>query len=167
MGRTYLPPLSLSAFLVFNKVEAKQKSSAWGGGRAEEGSRALGAPSQMSIIPGQCSPGEDLLRGSQSLPCTPMPALCLMPDQPWTPRSIGEGGILFLITLCRLALFSPSAHPREQGTRQRCGRTLQALDDLAQRGCLEAGTPGPLPAQSRGRPVCQPHRPGPFQSPWH
>lgn len=92
----------------------------------------------MSIFPGQCSSGEDLLRGSQSLPCTLMPALCLMPDQPWT-RGIEEGGILFLVTLCRLALFSPSAHPREQGMWQRCGRTLQALDDLAQRGCLEAG----------------------------
>lgn len=163
MGRTYLPPLSL---LFWFSTRLKPSGSlVLGGGGAEEGSRALGAPSQMSI-PGQCSPWEDLLRGSQSLPCTPMPALCLMPDQPWT-RSIGEGGILFLITLCRLALFSPSAHPREQGTRQRCGRTLQALDDLAQRGCLEAGTPEPLPAQCRGRPVCQPHRPGPFQSPWH
>lgn len=53
---------------------------------------------------------------------------------------------MFLASHCRPALFSPSAHSGKPGRWQRGGRTLQALDDPAQRGCLEAGTPGPLPS---------------------
>lgn len=64
-------------------------------GEGEEGvSRALGAPSQMSVLHGLHSSRKDLLIGSQSLPCTPMPAL-LSHDRPaWGSWNWGRGHLV-------------------------------------------------------------------------
>lgn len=131
-----------------------QEEVQYSGEGEEEVSRALGAPSQISVFPGLCSSRKNLLVGSQSLPCTPMPALCLMTDQLGA-RGTGERGILFLVSHCRLALFSPTVHPGKPEWWQRGGRTLQALDDPAQRGCLEARTPGSLPSVQGTAPASQ------------
>lgn len=108
----------------------------------------------MSVFPGLCSSRKNLLVGSQSLPCTLRPALCLMTEQLGA-RGTGERGILFLVSHCRPALFSPSVHPGKLEWWQRGGRTLQALDDPAQGGCLEARTPGPLPSVQGTAPASQ------------
>lgn len=161
-GQTLHPSLSLP-FCFSTKLDPR-RSLVLVGGRGG-GVKSPGSPFPVSVFPGQCSSREDLSRGSQSLPCTLMPALCLMLNQPGA-RGIGEGGIFFFLTShCRPALFSPSAHPGEQGRWRKGGRTLQAFDDPVQRGCLEAGTPGPSP--SVRVTVWHPRRPGPFQSPWH
>ena len=83
---------------------------------------------------GWALPKEHFPVGFQSLPCT------LMPVSPSHGRlgacgvgclPLGEGGTLILAILCRPALFSPPAHPGEQGGWERRGRALEGWKGIA------------------------------------
>lgn len=159
MRRTYPPPLS--AFLSFNRVVSKRKSSTQG--RERKGVKSSGSPFQISVFPGLCSSRKNILVGPQSPPCTLMPALCLMTDQLGA-CGTGERGILFLVSHCRLALFSPSVHPGNRNGGRGVGGPCRPWMIQPKGAALRLGLLGHYP-QSRG--LHRPHRPGPFRSPWH
>lgn len=162
-GQTLHPPLSFSAFLFFNKAGSKKKSSACGRER-RRGQEPWEPLPSIRLSRAVFFQGRPLERVSE--PALHTDASPLSHAQPaWGSWYWGRRHLFFLTSHCRPALFSPSAHPGEQGRWRRGGRTLQAFDDPVQRGCLEAGTPGPSP--SVRVIVWHPRRPGPFQSPWH
>lgn len=116
-------------------------------------SRALGAPSQCLSFLGWVLPGRTSWPGLRARPAhRRQPSVH---DRPaW---GLWYWGKRHLVSCChcRPALFSPSVHPGELEWWQRGGRTLQALDDPAQRGCLEARTRGPLPSVQGTAPASQ------------
>lgn len=117
----------------------------------------------MSVFPGLGSSRKNLLVGSQSPPCTPTPALCLMTDQLGA-RGTGERGILFLVVtagqLCSPPLYTLGNWNGGRGVGGPCRPWMIQPKGAA----LRLGLLGHYP-QSRG--LHQPHRPGPFRSPWH
>lgn len=158
--RRYPPPLS--AFLVFNRVVSKRKSRA-------QGRERRGCPSFGSPFPNVC-PSRAAFFQERPLDRVSEPALHTETSPSVSrPTSLGlvelgkEASCFLLVSAGQLC--SPLCPPWQTRKVAEGERTLQALDDPAQRGCLEAGTPGPLPAVQGT--VCQPPRPGLFRSPWH
>lgn len=150
MRRTYPPPLS--AFLSFNRVVSKRKSSTHG--RERKRCQELWEP-----LPNVCLSWAGFFQeeplGRVSEPALHTDASPLSHDRPaWGSWYWGKRHLVSCCH-CRPALFSPSVHPGKLEWWQRGGRTLQALDDPAQRGCLEARTPGPLPSVQGTAPASQ------------
>lgn len=159
MRRTYPPPLS--AFLSFNRVVSKRKSSTQGRGRKR--CQELWEP-----LPNVCLSWAGFFQeeplGRVSEPALHTDASPLSMTDQLGACGTGERGILFLVVtagqLCSPPLYTLGNWNGGRGVGGPCRPWMIQPKGAA----LRLGLLGHYP-QSRG--LHQPHRPGPFRSPWH